>query len=62
MVAHRLDTTEQMIKNYLRNTSDKLGVWSRLELALKWPAMVAQNGKGDLTPAESSARIAASGD
>ena len=45
MVAHRLDTTEQMIENYLRNTSDKLGVWSRLEFALKWPAMVAQNGK-----------------
>ena len=27
-------TTEQVIKNYLRNTFDKLGVWSRLELAL----------------------------
>jgi hypothetical protein len=27
-------TTEQVIKNYLRTTFDKLGVWSRLELAL----------------------------
>jgi DNA-binding NarL/FixJ family response regulator len=27
-------TTEQVIKNYLRVIFDKLGVWSRLELAL----------------------------
>jgi len=27
-------TTEQVIKNHLRSTFDKLGVWSRLELAL----------------------------
>jgi len=33
-IAHRLSTTEQVVKNYLRNTFDKLGVWSRLELAL----------------------------
>jgi DNA-binding NarL/FixJ family response regulator len=30
----RLGTTEQVVKNYLRSTFDKLGVWSRLELAL----------------------------
>ena len=38
-------TTEQVIKNHLRNTFDKLGVWSRLELAMyvashggkRWP-------------------------
>ena len=29
-----LDTSEQVIKNYLRSTFDKLGVWSRLELAM----------------------------
>jgi DNA-binding NarL/FixJ family response regulator len=29
-----IGTTEQVVKNYLRNTFDKLGVWSRLELAL----------------------------
>jgi DNA-binding NarL/FixJ family response regulator len=39
-------TTEQVIKNHLRSTFDKLGVWSRLELAMyvaahggkDWPA------------------------
>ncbi len=29
-----IGTTEQVVKNYLRTTFDKLGVWSRLELAL----------------------------
>lgn len=33
-IAHLIGTTEQVVKNYLRNTFDKLGVWSRLELAL----------------------------
>jgi DNA-binding NarL/FixJ family response regulator len=33
-IAQRLATTEQVVKNYLRTTFDKLGVWSRLELAL----------------------------
>jgi DNA-binding CsgD family transcriptional regulator len=29
-----LGTSEQVVKNYLRTTFDKLGVWTRLELAL----------------------------
>ena len=33
-IGQRLGTTEQVAKNYLRSTFDKLGVWSRLELAL----------------------------
>ncbi|MBZ5598229.1 MAG: LuxR C-terminal-related transcriptional regulator [Acidobacteriia bacterium] len=33
-IAEVIGTTEQVVKNYLRNTFDKLGVWSRLELAL----------------------------
>ena len=33
-IADSIGTTEQVVKNYLRNTFDKLGVWSRLELAL----------------------------
>ncbi|HXY15809.1 MAG TPA: LuxR C-terminal-related transcriptional regulator [Terriglobales bacterium] len=33
-IASKIGTTEQVVKNYLRNTFDKLGVWSRLELAL----------------------------
>lgn len=39
-------TSEQVIKNHVRNIFDKLGVWSRLELAMyvaghggkNWPA------------------------
>jgi DNA-binding NarL/FixJ family response regulator len=33
-IAVRLGTTEQVIKNYLRNVYDKIGVSDRLELAL----------------------------
>jgi|SRR5579872_5601611 len=29
-----IGTTEQVTKNHLRSTFDKLGVWSRLELAM----------------------------
>ena len=57
------DTTEQVIKNYLRNTVDKLGVWSRLELALYVASHGGTKWQDDLTPApEAPARIAASGD
>ena len=33
-IAKIVGTTEQVIKNHLRSTFDKLGVWSRLELAM----------------------------
>jgi DNA-binding CsgD family transcriptional regulator len=33
-IANALGTSEQVVKNYLRTTFDKLGVWTRLELAL----------------------------
>ncbi len=33
-IAAFLGLTEQIVKNHLRNIFDKLGVWSRLELAL----------------------------
>lgn len=33
-IANQLGTTEQVIKNYLRNVYDKTGVSDRLELAL----------------------------
>ena len=33
-VAAVLRTSEQVVKNHLRSAFDKLGVWSRLELAL----------------------------
>jgi DNA-binding NarL/FixJ family response regulator len=29
-----MNTTEQVVKNHLRSTFDKVGVWSRLELAM----------------------------
>ena len=33
-IALRINTSEQVVKNHLRSAFDKLGVWSRLELAL----------------------------
>jgi DNA-binding NarL/FixJ family response regulator len=33
-IAGMLGTSEQVVKNQLRSVFDKLGVWSRLELAL----------------------------
>lgn len=46
-----MGTSEQVIKNHLRDTFDKLGVWSRLELAMyvashggrEWPEPEAVN-------------------
>jgi DNA-binding CsgD family transcriptional regulator len=47
-------TSEQVIKNHLRSTFDKLGVWSRLELAMyvashggkNWPTALELNEIG----------------
>jgi DNA-binding NarL/FixJ family response regulator len=44
-----IGTSEQVIKNHLRSAFDKLGVWSRLELAMyiashggkDWPSEIA---------------------
>lgn len=33
-ISKLIGTTEQVVKNHLRVTFDKLGVWSRLELAM----------------------------
>lgn len=33
-ISRIMGTTEQVIKNHLRSIFDKLGVWSRLELAM----------------------------
>jgi|GEM_PF-831046 DNA-binding CsgD family transcriptional regulator len=33
-IGRQIGTTEQVIKNHLRSTFDKLGVWTRLELAM----------------------------
>ena len=42
-IAVAFGTSEQVIKNHLRSIFDKLGVWSRLELAL----YVAPHGGAD---------------
>jgi len=56
-IAERIGTSEQVIKNYLRTTFDKLGVWSRLELAM----YIANHGGGGVwLQAPESARAAVS--
>ena len=49
-IARNLGTTEQIVKNYLRSTFDKLGLWSRLELALYVAAHGGANWKGMSPP------------
>jgi DNA-binding NarL/FixJ family response regulator len=49
-----MSTSEQVIKNHLRSIFDKLGVWSRLELAMyvaghggkNWLSETGQSGIG----------------
>jgi DNA-binding NarL/FixJ family response regulator len=63
-IAKIVGTTEQVIKNYLRTAFDKLGVWSRLELALyvashggaDWASKRAAATEGEVSiPAETAA-------
>jgi DNA-binding NarL/FixJ family response regulator len=57
-IGQSIGTTEQVVKNYLRVIFDKLGVWSRLELALYianhggegWRVQVAEEGVGESRP------------
>ncbi len=65
-IAGVLGTSEQVIKNYLRTTFDKLGVWTRLELALYVAAHGGQNwcrtlGLAGALPAPSLGRPRAAG-
>ena len=55
-IAAVLRTSEQVVKNYLRTAFDKLGVWTRLELALYVASHGGANwhvqlGNGLLSPA-----------
>ncbi len=55
-IAGVLMTSEQVVKNYLRTAFDKLGVWTRLELALYVASHGGANwhvqlGNGLLSPA-----------
>ncbi|MGB9205070.1 MAG: LuxR C-terminal-related transcriptional regulator [Terriglobales bacterium] len=59
-IARVLITSEQVVKNYLRTTFDKLGVWTRLELALYVASHGGANwylqlGNGQLSPPPASA-------
>jgi DNA-binding NarL/FixJ family response regulator len=47
-----IGTSEQVIKNHLRNTFDKLGVWSRLELAMYIASHGGKNWPGASEPAD----------
>jgi DNA-binding NarL/FixJ family response regulator len=49
-----MGTSEQVIKNHLRSTFDKLGVWSRLELAMY---VAGHGGKNWLSESEQSGII-----
>jgi DNA-binding NarL/FixJ family response regulator len=61
-IAGVVGTSEQVIKNHLRNIFDKLGVWSRLELALyvashsgdRWAEPMATSAANILTAAASA--------
>jgi len=49
-ISKLVGTSEQVIKNHLRSTFDKLGVWSRLELAM----YVASHGGSGWPPSSES--------
>lgn len=57
-IAVKIGTTEQVVKNYLRSTFDKIGVWSRLELAMyvashggsNWTAELRLQAPAELVP------------
>ena len=51
-----MGTSEQVIKNHLRSTFDKLGVWSRLELAMY---VAAHGGKNWLAEPEQGSAVRA---
>ena len=54
-ISRILGTSEQVIKNHLRSTFDKVGVWSRLELAM----YVASHGGKNWPQSTSGVRLSA---
>jgi DNA-binding NarL/FixJ family response regulator len=56
-----IGTTEQVVKNHLRTTFDKLGVWSRLELAMYVASHGGKNWLEDSGPPASLPLRAAAG-
>jgi DNA-binding CsgD family transcriptional regulator len=64
-IAAVLATSEQVVKNYLRTTFDKLGVWTRLELALYVASHGGANWQAQMASTAISAgawNVAASGE
>jgi DNA-binding NarL/FixJ family response regulator len=67
-IALVVGTSEQVIKNHLRNVFDKLGVWSRLELALyvashggqKWAEVLPVGPASQVVAARASAGVSGS--
>jgi DNA-binding NarL/FixJ family response regulator len=57
-ISRIMGTTEQVIKNHLRGTFDKLGVWSRLELAMY---IASHGGKNWLQESERAAPVLRTG-
>jgi len=68
-IAGVLGTSEQVVKNYLRTAFDKLGVWTRLELALyvashggaNWHVQVAPVAGWEPRPADDAVVLAEGG-
>jgi DNA-binding NarL/FixJ family response regulator len=60
-IARLLSTSEQVIKNHLRSIFDKLGVWTRLELALYVAAHGGQRWAARLPASSGNALGAAAG-
>ncbi len=56
-IAKLIGTSEQVVKNYLRTTFDKLGVWSRLELALYVASHGGERWTGSLHPASETPAV-----
>jgi len=53
-IGNLMGTTEQVVKNHLRSTFDKLGVWSRLELAMYVASHGGKNWLEDSEPPSST--------
>ncbi len=68
-IGQSIGTTEQVVKNYLRVIFDKLGVWSRLELALYianhggegWRQQAAADTSAESHPRPAEAKAVAAG-
>jgi len=58
-IAAVLGSTEQVVKNQLRGIFDKLGVWSRLELALNVASHGGARWAAELVPSVKSTSSAA---